>query len=196
MSPGPSKQFDRQAVLERAMQLFWEEGYETTGIARLLEVLGIGRQSFYDTFGNKRSLLQEALAHYFRSRIGPIIAQLRAPGSGLENIRQVFRMYEQVIDENEYCGCLVGNTIAEQGRLDAEIAETLSGYIGVVENAFRDAIARAQADGELSEELDPRGVARLIVNTVQGVALLGKVLRDRRAAKSVIRAAAGLLETA
>ena len=50
MSPGPAKQFDRDEVLERAMQLFWAEGYEATGMTRILEHVGIGRQSLYDTF--------------------------------------------------------------------------------------------------------------------------------------------------
>ena len=45
-------------------------------------------------------------------------------------------------------------------------------------------------------DLDPRAVARLIVNTMQGVALLSKVLKDRDAAKSVLRAASSFLRRA
>ena len=37
MSPGPQKQFDRAEVLEKAMRLFWTQGYEATGMSKLLE---------------------------------------------------------------------------------------------------------------------------------------------------------------
>ena len=99
MSPGPQKQFDRDEVLERATQLFWERGYEATGMTHLLEHVGIGRQSLYDTFGGKRALFLECLSHYFRGRMGPVMAQLRGPGSPLDNMRQVFKMFEKMKKE-------------------------------------------------------------------------------------------------
>ena len=48
MAPGPQKQFDRGTALERAMEVFWEHGYEAAGMAELTERMGIGRQSLYD----------------------------------------------------------------------------------------------------------------------------------------------------
>lgn len=60
MPRGRKRQFDRQEVLERAAGLFWEQGYETTGITEFGGVFGIGRQSLYNTYGNKRSLYLEA----------------------------------------------------------------------------------------------------------------------------------------
>ena len=62
MNPGPDPQFDRQQVLEAAMDLFWAQGFEGTGMTQLLEHVGIGRQSFYNTFGDKRALFIKAVA--------------------------------------------------------------------------------------------------------------------------------------
>ena len=56
MSRGPDKQFDPEIALDKAMQLFWAKGYAATGLSELLETMGIGRKSLYDTFGNKRAL--------------------------------------------------------------------------------------------------------------------------------------------
>ena len=80
MTRGPDKQFDREAVLERAMEAFWAGGCEATGVSDLLKTMGIGRQSLYDTFGDKRSLFLETLRHYFRTRVEPAMAGLRAEG--------------------------------------------------------------------------------------------------------------------
>ena len=59
----------RTEALEAAMSLFWEKGYEATGLAELLERMGIGRQSLYNTFGDKRSLFVLALSHYYQTRL-------------------------------------------------------------------------------------------------------------------------------
>ena len=55
------REFDRQEVLDRAMQLFWEKGIEATSIQNLVECMGIGRASMYDTFGSKEQLIFEAM---------------------------------------------------------------------------------------------------------------------------------------
>ena len=87
---------------ERATQLFWERGYEATGMTQLLEHVGIGRQSLYDTFGGKRALFLECLSQYFRDRMGPIMAQLRGPGSPLDNMRRVFQMFEKMAQDSRF----------------------------------------------------------------------------------------------
>ncbi len=196
MSHGPQKQFDRDEVLERATQLFWERGYEATGMTQLLEHVGIGRQSLYDTFGGKRALFLECLSQYFRDRMGPIMAQLRGPGSPLDNMRQVFKMFEKMAQESRFCGCMVGNTAAERGHNDPEVAEILAGCYRAMEDAFADALTRAQELGEISSKQDARGVAQVLVNTIQGVALLSKVHKDRDLARNVIRTSFSLVERA
>ncbi len=193
MSPGPAKQFDRDEVLERAMQLFWAEGYEATGMTRILEHVGIGRQSLYDTFGDKRGLFLETLAHYFRTRVGPVMAQLREPGSPVGNIRKVVAMLENEAKQGRFHGCLVGNTAAEIASNDPEIAEKLGAYFRALEDAFHDTFVRAQEAGEVAAELDPRDLARVFLHTLQGVAVVSKAIRDPEMASSVIRSSLSLL---
>lgn len=194
MSPGPQKQFDRDEVLEKAMHFFWEHGYEASGMTQLLEHVGIGRQSLYNTFRDKRSLYMETLDHYFRTRGGPILAQLKAPGSPLENIRKVFQVWEKMAVETGFAGCLIGNSAAEMAYTDPEIAERIAGYVRVLEDAFDAALAKAQELGEISGKLGSRDLARSLINMIQGVALLAKVLRDPEMARGVIRSSLVMLE--
>jgi len=193
MSPGPQKQFDRDDVLERAMQLFWAEGYEASGMTRILEQVGIGRQSLYDTFGDKRGLFLETLAHYFRTRMGPVMAQLREPGSPVGNIRKVVAMLEAEAKRGHFHGCLVGNTAAEIAASDPEIAAKLAAYFRAIEDAFHDTFVRAQKAGEINAGLDPRDLARVFLHTLQGVAVVSQALRDPEMASSVIRSSLSLL---
>ncbi len=55
------KEFDRDEVLHKAMEVFWTRGYEGTSIQDLVKHMGINRQSIYDTFGDKHSLFLQAL---------------------------------------------------------------------------------------------------------------------------------------
>ena len=58
------KEFDREAALDEAMDLFWTHGYEPTSMSDLQRSMGIGRQSLYDTFGGKREIFRESLDRY------------------------------------------------------------------------------------------------------------------------------------
>ena len=61
-----SKEFEETVVLDKAMRLFWEQGYEKTSMTDLVEHMGIHRRSLYDTFGDKHSLFLKAMDRYDR----------------------------------------------------------------------------------------------------------------------------------
>ncbi len=194
MTPGPAKQFDRDAVLERAMTVFWEHGYEATGMAQLLEAMSIGRQSLYDTFGDKRSLFLETLAHYFRTRIAPGLLMLKAEGSPLGNLRGMFQAMGRQMAQQDFSGCLIGNCTAEVARDDPEIAAKMSEYFNHVEDAFTEVLTRAQQAGEISADADPRALARIFMYTAQGITLISKATKSSDLAASVIDTAFELMQ--
>ena len=156
------------------MQLFWSQGYEATGVADLLETMEIGRQSMYDTFGDKRSLFLEALRAYFSEQGTRVVGQLRAPGSPLANLKAVFAQWEQMLAEIGPFGCLMGNTAAELGPHDEEAAQIVRGGFVRVSRELAETIRLGQEAGEIRAG-DPDELASLIVATIQGAALLTKV---------------------
>lgn len=175
------------------MELFWDKGYEATGMAQLVEHVGIGRQSLYNTFGDKHSLFLEALEAYAREFLERFVDVLEAPGSPLENVRRVLRMWEQMADDGDFKGCLYASASAALGRHDPTVAKALAKSYDLLERVFAGAFERAQAAGELGSEVDPRDLARLFVNTGQGLAVLGSV-REPSFAKGVLRSVEALLE--
>ena len=58
------REFDRDAALDRAMQVFWAKGFAATSTEDLVAAMGIGRQSLYNAFGDKRRLYLESLEAY------------------------------------------------------------------------------------------------------------------------------------
>ncbi len=187
MPRGGTIQFDRTEALEAAMSLFWEKGYEATGLAELLERMGIGRQSLYNTFGDKRSLFVLALSHYYQTRITGLQQLIESNSSPLEGVRAVLRMYESHNTSGNGLGCLVVNSAAESGSFDAEIKTILRDKIKQVEAIFKNALAKAKKDSELRADTDTRALARALVSTAFGTTLMGRVGVSKAMVADVIR---------
>ncbi|MCY8669819.1 TetR/AcrR family transcriptional regulator [Bacillus haynesii] len=61
---GRRKEFVREEALRSAMRTFWSKGYDGTSIPDLMHSMCISRSSLYETFGDKQSLLNEAVKYY------------------------------------------------------------------------------------------------------------------------------------
>ena len=61
---GRYKTFDENAILHKAVELFWRKGYNATSIQDLVDHLGLNRSSIYETFGGKRALFEQAFEQY------------------------------------------------------------------------------------------------------------------------------------
>src|SRR5260370_18212884 len=61
---GRPREFDADEALERALELFWRQGYEGTSLGELTAAMGINPPSLYAAFGNKESLFRKALDRY------------------------------------------------------------------------------------------------------------------------------------
>ena len=194
MNPGPAPQFDRQEVLRKAMELFWDQGYESTGMAQLVDHVGIGRQSVYNTFGDKHSLFLEALRAYDQEFLARLTQMLEGPGSPLGNVRGVFQMWEQMATDGDFKGCLLANASAALGRHDPAVAEALAEAYERLEGVFARTLERAREAGELRPNVQPRDLARLLVNIGQGLAVLSSV-RGPGFTQGVLRSVEALLES-
>lgn len=186
MSRGPSKKFEPEAALEKAMQVFWARGYEAASLAELLKNMGISRKSMYDTFGNKQSLFLKALEHYAQTRLRRIKEQLLSSGSPLSNIEQLLREMQIKHGTSGSMGCLLGTCTADFSTDDVKIAPILRSYFNRLENIYCEAISQAQAAGELNPKVEPRDLARMLLCTTQGMALVGRVIDNDTIPQSVV----------
>lgn len=172
---GRAKEFDPEVVLERAMELFWRKGYETTSISDLTEHLGIARASLYATFGSKRGLYLAALDRYRSAGRGGAIALLSRPGPVLPSIRALLDLYAEPARDGQPAGCLVTNAAVEcRDPGDRDVVCRLEASWDEVETALTHALLRARAQGELAESANPRALARALLVTLQGMSVLAR----------------------
>jgi TetR/AcrR family transcriptional repressor of nem operon len=190
---GRPRGFDVEQVLGQAMLVFWKKGFEATGLVDLEKATGLGRQSLYGVFGDKRGLFLQVVEHYFKHVIEPGFALLDSPGSARANLEQVFNAWEAMAAAPEFHGCLLGNSVPEFGSTDLEVSSVLRRKLELMEAAFTRTLKRAKRDGEVPEALDVNGTARSLLTLAQGLAVVARANRDPAFVRSVVQTARSLL---
>jgi TetR/AcrR family transcriptional repressor of nem operon len=191
-----TKEFDPDAALQAALELFWRRGYEATSMADLVEHLGIGRASLYATFGSKHELYLRALERYEESGLTRIVRELSRPGPALPAVRAVVRRYaaEAADERMRQLGCLITNTAAELAPHDPAAARRVERNWDHIETALHSALTRAQAQGELPAGRDPLALARMLLVLMQGLRVVGKASSDAARVRDAAEQALALFD--
>lgn len=167
-----TKEFDPEATLDAALDLFWLRGYEATSMADLVAHLGIGRASIYATYGGKHDLYLAALDRYVRSKDADVVELLSQPGPVLPSIRALLQLYASQDEPRR--GCMVVNSACELLPGDPAVARKVEVSWDTLETALAAALTRARAAGELAAEKDPRALARFLLVVLQGLRVTSK----------------------
>ncbi|GAA1854824.1 TetR/AcrR family transcriptional regulator [Actinomadura bangladeshensis] len=190
-----SKEFDPDLALGRALELFWERGYEATSMADLVEHLGIARASIYATFGGKHELYLKAFERYLGDTDPKFAEELSQPGPVLPAVRALIERYaEESAGDQARRGCLVVNTAVELAARDAEAARLVEASWAYLEATLTAALTRARAQGELPPGKDPRSLARLLLVLFQGMRVLGRAPADGGRLRDAAREALALFD--
>ena len=107
------KQYNEDEVVEKAMNLFWKNGYEATSMQMLEKEMGINKFSIYSSFGNKHGLFLESLKQY-KSKVSATLVKFKNGTNGVEDIKQFF--YDSISSNfklGNQKGCFVTNTYNE-----------------------------------------------------------------------------------
>ena len=186
--PRPSE-FDRDEVLHRAMEVFWCQGYEATGMPDLVEAMGIGRQSLYNAFESKRSLFLEALKVYQAERARSLQKVLASAASPLRGIETLLTSIATARGVARTRGCMSVNTAAEIGVKDDEVADIQSRGAQQSKADLALAVGQAKAQGELPAELDEHAAAEFVLTVMRGLRLSAKAGAAVNETRNVVRMA-------
>ncbi|MGW1179340.1 TetR/AcrR family transcriptional regulator [Kitasatospora sp. NPDC002543] len=189
-----TKEFDPDAALQAALELFWRRGYEATSMADLVDGLGIGRASLYATFGGKRELYLRALERYCEQSDSARLLELSRPGPALPMVRELVRGYAVTGEEERRRGCFVTNTAVELAPHDPDASRRVEASLDRLETLLTAALARAAAQGELPAGREPRALARMLVVLLQGIRVVGKTADGGVRARAAAEQALALLD--
>ncbi|MDE3206595.1 MAG: TetR/AcrR family transcriptional regulator [Acidobacteriota bacterium] len=191
---GRPRTFDDETAVDRAMDVFWRQGYRGTTPEDLARAVGVGKGSLYNAFGSKRELFARALDRYRDVQAVLVDQVLDAEGPIKDRIARALAL---VIDMNvadpERRGCLAVNTAAELAGFDDDATERVEAMFERTARAFGNAVRMGQTSGEIRGDLDPDALALHLLTTLVGVQLLSKTTRDAETLKHSVQVALALL---
>lgn len=162
--------FDLDAALDGAIAVFREHGYEGTSAQMLVSAMGIGRQSLYDTFGDKWQLYQQVLRRYVLAEGQAHRAALRIGPRAVDGIAA---MVERVVREADVA-CLGVGSIAEFGCSRRELNAINAAADRALRAAMAEQVQAAQQEGDLAAALDPDAAATYLIASFAGIRLAAR----------------------
>ncbi|MEH0665028.1 TetR/AcrR family transcriptional regulator [Vibrio scophthalmi] len=187
----PSRaKFNRDDVIDKAKDLYWEKGYHGTSMRALQEAIDMRPGSIYATFGSKDKLFSEALHRYAelgRERLQRCVAQSDTPLAGLKQF-----VHALIIDSRDSAPsamCMIVKSVAELTESDnPELLAEAKTLLRRVESAIEQVLIDAKAQGELSEEQEPAELARYLQVQIIGLRTYARACDDRLLIENMIDA--------
>lgn len=191
------REFDYDAVVEKAMHLFWRRGYQNTSIDDIEIATGLTKGSLYKAFDNKRDLFEKCLGHYMVRDSYKAIFLRMVDRPLIETYAHILDLLIESAnnDAKRPCGCLATNVIRELSVSDSVLAREASDGLAGMQQAMEFRLSWARDKGEFRQDVDVKALASLMMVTLQGTVVLSTSTKDvasmRRARDMVI----GMLES-
>ena len=164
------REFDEDLALERAMDVFWCRGYQATSTDDLMEAMGIGRGSFYNTFGSKRKVYLRTLDRYLDvlEQGGPyrMLRELEPGGEALQGLLGSY--LDSVGSKTGNHGCYFVHVAKEHRGADPEVQKAIRIGIERMKTILTDHMRVAQQQGILPEHINPAQAALLMMAVAWG----------------------------
>ena len=168
---GRPRTFDADRALDRALTVFWRNGYEGASLRALTKAMGINRPSLYAAFGNKEALFRKALERYDTGPAGYTYKAIKKPTA--RDVVEV--LLEGIIAlltrPQNPGGCLMVQGALACGenakRVRRELASRRAGGVAALRRRFQ----RAIDEGDLPASADASVLARFVATVMHGLAV-------------------------
>src|SRR5215218_9602666 len=182
----------RRRIVERSAPMFNTKGYSGTSVGDVAREAELEKAGIYNHFSGKEDLALAAFDFSTGIMRRRYKVALEGKEGALERLLAFAGVLSGLIDDPPVAGgCPVLNTAVEADdanpALKERAAEAATDWLRLVGSVVKQGVA----SGELRTDADPREVASVVVATLEGALMLGKLLDDpehlRRAEKLVAR---------
>jgi len=164
------KEFDAGAALDAAIGVFRETGFAGSSAADLTRAMGIGRQSLYDTFGDKWALYRAALEHHSAQDTEALLAALSTGPRAIDGLEILLARVRAKAAE----ACLGIGAICEFGRRRPELTAIHAAAERPLLAALTARLREAQGEGDVAADLDVREGAAFLIANIAGIRIAAR----------------------
>jgi TetR/AcrR family transcriptional repressor of nem operon len=188
---GPAKgermtkgELTRRKIVAAAAPIFNQHGYEGSSLAALMAATGLKKGGIYRHFSSKEELAAEVFDYTWEAAWSARMAHVREEATGIERLKLLIASF---IDYKSPVagGCPILNTAvdADDGNsvLRARCSKALRAWISKLHSIVKEAADR----GEIRPDVDPKQVATLIVASLEGATMIGRLERNDYALRQV-----------
>ena len=189
---GRPRNFDLDTALDRALEVFWQHGFQAASLADLTSAMGLSKPSLYAAFGDKESLYLKVLERYVALQIEQHTAIFDSEPDARQALEKFLRtMAALLADPTPPCGCLIVNGMADCGLASTPpaIEQALRKALQRSEARLHRQFVRAQRDGQLAPQINASDLAAFFTSLLAGLAVLAKSGAKRAKLDAVISAA-------
>ena len=180
-------EYDLQKVLDNAMELFWQKGYENVSMADLVAHTGLNRRTMYSLFGDKEGLFKDALDNYYAKNASSAFKLLKDnPGKkGIESFLKIFNF-----DEN-FKGCFFNNCIGKDKFMKEDAFGIPKDYFTNLRLQLEKNLEQATLDGDFSG--DAKSIALTIITMLHGFNIHGTYNHSKEEGNMIMNTIVGLI---
>jgi len=171
-SRGRPRNFDRSVALHRAMKLFWERGYEGASFDDLIAAMGISPSSFYNSFGSKERVYNEAIEAYMAIAGKWFSDELDADTDAKTAFHRLLTAAAREFTQNDLpTGCMISLAGTHVPPALACLRDMMVGYRWAAQSAMTARIQRGVDEGDVPEDTDVEGLAAFYSALSRGMAV-------------------------
>ena len=195
---GRPREFDRDKALQRAMEIFWAQGYEGTTLAGLQQAMGgITAPSFYAAFGSKEDLFREVVELYKTIQGAPVGKALAEGVTARASVEAMLRAAaEHVCGQSNPRGCMMVLAGINCAAANKGVEDFLREQRALREKALKQRLRRGVAEGDLPASTDVNAIVSFYTSILDGIAMRAKDGASRKALGDIVRFAMAAWDTA
>jgi len=192
---GRHKLYDPEYITDKAMELFWLNGYHGTSTQDLVEHLQINRNSLYAEFGSKQGIYEKALIRYERKMVTANLETLESADANIAQIGKLLKSFAASARKpKSKRGCLMCNTAAELAPHDPNSQRFVEANVDRITRAFTNALKRSQSRGEVKKEVPCIEEGRYLAVTLFGFFVMLRAQVEPKVLRGAATAALRYLE--
>jgi len=162
----------RDEIVEQAFEVFYANGFHTSGVAPLLAETGISKRTLYKYFRSKEELIVAVLEHYQRKSFAEIPVELAQRAKTPKGqILALFDLKAELVRRGDFRGCLALKAKLEFDNIHAGIEDACKQFTDDIEGFL--SILCSQSGCK-----EPRQISRQIMILFEGAMVLGQLQRD------------------
>ena len=178
--PGRPREFDPDAALDRAVELFWADGFDGVDVERIAEAAGVTKPSLYRLFGDKAAIFLHALRRYGETIGAAPLAAFDAQPDISDAVKALLEAsVHAATTEGRASGCLIACVAAAQAGRSEKIRLAVASGLATLTEMLAKRFGQEMADGRLSASMSAETRSRLLVDLMQGLVLRARAGASR-----------------